>query len=74
MKTFNAFIRGEDRTEFTISVEADSCHDARLEAEELYPEGTVIEVFDPVERAEDNYHRMQNMYDDPYRYDNYDWC
>lgn len=63
--TFHAFLRGEDHTEFTIEVEAKCACLARTEAEERYPEATILEVFDPTERAEEAYHRAQAIYDDP---------
>lgn len=47
---YNAFLRGEDRTEFTIEVEANSIEDAEREVEERYPEATIVEIYDPLKR------------------------
>lgn len=69
---FHALIRGEDRSEFTIEVDGKDVEAARQEAEDLYPEATILEVFDPVKRADDIYERAQRAYDDP-SYDDYDY-
>lgn len=69
MKTFHVYLRGEDRTEFTIEVQAANLDAARDEAEDRYPEASVLEVFDPDERARDIYERAQSDYDNDYYYD-----
>lgn len=74
MTTFNAFLRGEDHTEFAVSIEASDISEARDIVEDHYPEADVLEVYDPEQRALDVYDRAQSMYDDPYSFDNYDWC
>lgn len=68
---FHALLRGEDRTEFTIELDATDRDTAELEVEDLYPEADVIEIFDPVERAEAAYYRAQRDYENNY-YDAYD--
>lgn len=62
---FHVYLRGEDRTEFTIQCDVDTMDEARKTAEERYPEAIVLEVFDPVQRADAAYHRAQAIYDDP---------
>lgn len=61
---YNAFLRGEDRTEFTISLDAPDEGTARQMAEERYPEATIVEVFDPVAREEEIYLRACRRMDD----------
>lgn len=74
MRTFNVILRGEDRTEFATEVEARDEDSARREAEDLYPEASVLEVFDPREREAEIYRRATLLHDDPYAHDDYDWC
>lgn len=70
--TYNALIRGEDGTLFTVEVEAPNVSAASDDVAEMYPEGTVEEIFDPRVRAQEHYERAQRMYDDP-SYDDYDY-
>lgn len=72
MKTWNVFLRGEDRTEFTISIEAETVEAAENEAWERYNPAEVIEVYDPQERAEEAYCRAEQRYNDD-RFDDYDY-
>jgi hypothetical protein len=69
---FHILLQGEDRTEFTIQVDNASQDQARLEAEDRYPEARVLEVWDPHQRALDSYRRAERMYDDP-SYDDFDY-
>ena len=67
---FHAFLQGEDRTEFTIEVDATDADSARRKAEDRYPEAHVIEVFDPEVRAEEIHLRAcRRMDDDDVYYD-----
>lgn len=72
MKSWTAVLRGEDRTEFAISIEAENKDSAYQEVDDLYPEATVLELFDPEVRAREVYDRVQRNLDDPY-YDDYDY-
>lgn len=69
---FHAFIRGEDRTEFTIEVQAPDAESARRKAEDRYPEASVLEVFDPVVREQEIYERACRRMDDDDVYYDYD--
>jgi len=72
--TFHVTMRGEDHTVFTRECEAESPDGALEWAEELWPEATVLEVFEPRKRAEEVYdrarHRMdledEGIFDDDY--------
>jgi len=74
MTTFTACLIGEDHTEFAIEVEASNLDDAYAQVELRYPEAHVDEIFDRQQREAMIYDRAQSMYDDPYSFDNYDWC
>lgn len=69
MTTYNVTMRGEDHTVFTRSCEASSPEGAMDWADELWPEATVLEVFDPSVRAQDVYDRVRREMDDDYYYD-----
>lgn len=69
MKDYYVTLRGEDRTEFTESHRASSPEEVIAWAEELWPEATVLEVFDPIERKEAAQARARRMMDDDYYYD-----
>lgn len=69
---FHAFLRGEDRTEFTIEVDAPDEDSARRKAEDRYPEASVLEVFDPAVRADEIYRRACRRMDDEDVYGQYD--
>lgn len=62
--TYNVFLRGEDHTEFTIGLDAETEQEAREIAQDHYPEATVLEVFDPVQRADEIYYRACRRMDD----------
>jgi hypothetical protein len=67
---FNAYLRGEDHTEFTITLNATTRDAAYDEVADRYPEASVLEIFDPQERAHEIYMRAQKAYDgDYYDYD-----
>lgn len=69
---FHVLLQGEDRTEFTIQTDGRSPDEARLEAEELYPEARILEVFDPVVREQEIYERVcRRMDDEDVYYDDY---
>jgi hypothetical protein len=73
MKTWNAWMKGEDGMDFTVAVEANSISEAREILEEDYPESRIEKVFDPVDYEREKYERAQRLYDDPYYYDDYDY-
>jgi hypothetical protein len=58
MKTYNAALRGEDGTEFVVSVTARNLDNAYDDIIEDYPEAKVLEIFEPSVRAEELYHRV----------------
>jgi hypothetical protein len=73
MKTWNAFLQGEDRTEFTIEVQANSIEDAEREIEERYPDAKILEIYDPIARADEIYERAARAYDNDYLDDDFDY-
>ena len=75
MIKFQALMRGEDRTEFTIEVEAISKFRALDEIDALYPEARVLSLMDETDliaQAQCRHARMQAIYDDP-TMDDYDY-
>jgi hypothetical protein len=73
MKTWNAFMKGEDGMDFTVEVQANSISEAREILEEDYPESRIEQIFDPIEREREIYERANRLYDDPYNNDDYDY-
>jgi hypothetical protein len=71
MKTWHVYLQGEDHTEFTIEVQAETIADAREEAEDRYPEASILEVFDPIQRADDLYDKARRNYENDL--DDYDY-
>lgn len=72
MVTYIAFMRGEDRTEFSIEVEANSRDEAVRQIEEMYPEATIDDIENSSERALRFERDAEDRYEDD-RYDDYDY-
>lgn len=69
MTIYHVTMRGEDHTVFTRECEASSPEGAYDWADELWPEATVLEIFDPVVRQHTVEDRVRRMMDDDYYYD-----
>ena len=67
----HAHLIGEDHTEFTVELDAETLDEAYAEIDLLYPEAAISDVFDPVDRANAVYARARRMYDDGYYGEDY---
>jgi hypothetical protein len=63
MQNYYVQIEGEDRTEFTIEVEALDAGDAMQKAEDMYPEAHIVDAWIESERQQAVYDRLQARYD-----------
>ncbi len=75
MTTYLVLLRGEDRMEFSVEIEASDHSTAMSRAGDMYPESSPLEVYSPADlraREQRLYEQAQRAYDDPH-YDNYDY-
>lgn len=61
--TFHVTLRGEDGTVFTREYHGTS-EDILADAEEMFPEATILDWFDPVARQQEVYERVCRSMED----------